>query len=88
MIAPMALAYRIPAPSLRVSHRIILPSALYEFREPGKQKLAISELAPAETFAASPPQISGYEVPLRSKLLTERPFNFTRKINRSNGVRE
>ncbi|PRQ17864.1 hypothetical protein RchiOBHm_Chr7g0199621 [Rosa chinensis] len=48
-----------------VSQKTIFPFTLSEFRAPFGQKLAISELAPAEKLAASPPHIRGYDFPFR-----------------------
>lgn len=69
MIAPIPPAMIIPEPSERDSQRTSFPLTLFESKFPGKQSLEVKEIALAETFAASPPQIRGNEAPSRSKLL-------------------
>ncbi|KAJ6946380.1 hypothetical protein NC651_001194 [Populus alba x Populus x berolinensis] len=70
-MAPTPLAITTPEPVTKASQITVFCSTLYEFR--------------ASRMQASPPQINGYMVPSRSKLLMESPF-IIRPINHIFGI--
>lgn len=84
IMAPTPPAMITPAPSERDSQRTIFPLTLPESRSPGRHCLYFKEIELAEKFVASPPQINGNGVPLRSKLLMTCPYNDSSTYNQWN----